>query len=73
VSPPRVKVTGSARTKLRAINAAIKQRAGGQPCAAKIVVGKGGARSCSTCGAKAATAKTIMLCARTGRLPGVKA
>lgn len=45
----------------------------GEPCVPKITIGKGGARSCSTCGAKAATAKTIMLCARTGRLPGVKA
>jgi ribosomal protein S14 len=38
-------------------------------CQPKIAVVKGGARSCSTCGAKAATSKTIMLCARTGRLP----
>ncbi len=60
------------RAKQRAINRAIKARAGGQ-CTPKITVGKAGARSCSTCGAKAQTAKTIMLCARTGRLPGVKA
>ena len=39
-------------------------------CQPKITVAKGGARSCSTCGAKAATAKTIMRCGRTGRLPG---
>lgn len=38
-------------------------------CKPKIVTAKGGARSCSTCGAKAATAKTIMRCARTGRQP----
>lgn len=42
-------------------------------CKPKITAVKGGARSCSTCGAKAATSKTILLCARTGRLPGSKA
>lgn len=60
------------RAKQRQIAAAIKAR-GGAVCVPKIVIGKGGARSCSTCSAKAATGKTIMLCARTGRLPGVKA
>lgn len=38
-------------------------------CKPKIVVEKSGARRCSTCGARAATSKTMMLCARTGRLP----
>lgn len=62
------------RAKQRAINRVIKARgAAGAVCVPKIVIGKGGARSCSTCGAKAATSKTIMLCARTGRLPVVKA
>lgn len=42
-------------------------------CKPKITLEKGGSRSCSTCGAKAQTSKTIMLCARTGRMPGVKA
>lgn len=42
---------------------------GAKTCKPKIVVAKGGARSCSTCGAKAQTSKTIMLCARTGRMP----
>lgn len=42
-------------------------------CKAKITTAKGGARSCSTCGAKAQTAKSVLVCARTGRLPGVKA
>lgn len=60
------------RAKQRAIAKAVKARAGAR-CIPKITVEKGGARSCSTCGAKAQTAKTIMLCARTGRLPGVKA
>jgi len=60
------------RAKQRAIGRAIKARAGAV-CTPKIVVAKAGARSCSTCGAKAQTAKTIMLCARTGRLSGVKA
>lgn len=55
--------------KQRAIGKAIKARAGAT-CVPKITVGKGGARGCSTCGAKASTGKTIMLCARTGRLPG---
>lgn len=59
------------RAKQRAITKAIKERAGAT-CNPKITVGKTGARSCSTCGAKAATGKTIMLCARTGRLPGVR-
>jgi hypothetical protein len=62
------------RAKQRALNRRIKAKAAAAlQCDAKISVGKGGARSCSTCGAKAATAKTIMLCARTGRMPGVKA
>lgn len=73
MSRPRVKVDGSLRGKMRALQKAIADRAGGPPCDPKITVGKGGARSCSICGAKAATSKTIMLCARTGRLPGVKA
>ena len=60
------------RAKRRAIDKAIKARASAT-CVPKITVGKAGARSCSTCGAKAATAKTIMLCARTGRLPGARA
>lgn len=62
------------RAKQRAINRVIKARgATGAQCVPKIIVDKGGARSCSTCGAKAATSKTIMLCGRTGRLPGGKA
>ena len=60
------------RAKQRKINAAIKARAGAT-CAPKIVIAKGGAQSCTTCGAKASTAKTMLVCARTGRLPGVKA
>lgn len=60
------------RAKQRAIKKAIAARAGGK-CTPSIVIGKHGARACTACGAKAATAKTIMLCARTGRLPGVKA
>lgn len=60
------------RAKQRAIGKAIAVR-DGATCRPKIVVAKAGARSCSTCGAKASTAKTIMLCARTGRMPGVKA
>lgn len=60
------------RAKQRAINKAIGARAGAR-CDPKIVVLKGGSRECTTCHAKAQTAKTIMLCARTGRLPGVKA
>jgi hypothetical protein len=56
------------RAKQRAIAKAVKARAGAK-CQPKITVAKGGARSCSTCSAKAATGKTIMLCARTGRLP----
>ena len=47
---------------------AIKVRGAGT-CAPKITVDKSGARSCSTCGAKASTKKTMMLCGRTGRLP----
>lgn len=50
------------------VRAAIKPRPG-KKCVPKIVTGKDGARSCSTCGARAATAKTIMLCARTDQLP----
>lgn len=62
------------RAKQRAINRRIKAKAAtALRCDPKITVGKGGARGCSTCGAKAATSKTIMLCARTGRLPVVKA
>ena len=62
------------RAKQRAINRVIRARgATDAKCVPKITVGKGGARSCSTCGAKAATSKTIMLCGRTGRLPGGKA
>jgi hypothetical protein len=56
--------------KQRAIAKAVKARAGAK-CTPKIAIGKHGARACTSCGAKAATAKTIMLCARTGRLPGV--
>ena len=52
----------------RAIAKAIKARGVGT-CSPKITADKGGARSCSTCGAKAATKKTMMLCGRTGRLP----
>lgn len=62
----------SIRAKQRQITAAIKARAGAV-CNPKIVVEKAGARRCSTCGARASTAKTMMVCARTGRLPGVKA
>jgi hypothetical protein len=62
------------RAKQRALTRRTKATAAAAlRCAPKITVGKGGARSCSTCGAKAATSKTIMLCARTGRLPGGKA
>jgi hypothetical protein len=64
----------SASKKMRKLTDFIKQRsAEGAVCNPKIVVLKGGARECTTCKAKASTAKTIMLCARTGRLPGVKA
>lgn len=38
-------------------------------CEPKITTDKGGASSCSTCGAKAATRKTTMRCARTGKPP----
>ena len=57
--------------KQRTITAAIKARGatGALPCKLKLVVEKDGARSCSTCGARAATTKTILLCGRTGRLP----
>lgn len=57
----------SKRAQLR-VDRAIKPRGGGT-CVPKISIEKGGARSCSTCGAKAQTAKTMMLCGRTGRLP----
>ena len=61
------------RAKQRAINRVIRARgATDAKCAPKIVIAKGGARSCTACGAKAATSKTIMLCGRTGRLPGVR-
>ena len=58
--------------KQRKIHDAIKARASAV-CNPKIVIAKAGARSCSTCGAKASTGKTMLVCARTGRLPGVKA
>lgn len=62
------------RAKQRAINRVIKARAAaGAVCDPKITADRFGRRACSTCGAKAQTAKTIMLCGRTGRLPGVKA
>lgn len=57
------------RAKLRKITKAVKARAGAV-CNPKIIFEKAGARRCSTCGARASTAKTIMLCARAGRLPG---
>lgn len=53
------------------INRVIKARgATDAKCLPKITVEKGGARSCKTCGAKAATSKSVLLCGRTGRMPG---
>lgn len=61
------------RAKQRALAKVIRMKPAGAVCTPKIVIGKGGARGCSSCGAKASTAKTVLVCARTGRLPGVKA
>ena len=61
------------RAKQRAINRVIRARgATDAKCVPKITVEKGGARGCKTCGARAQTAKSVMLCGRTGRLPGVR-
>lgn len=59
------------RAKQRKLAAAAKAAAAaGAVCKPNIVVAKAGARSCTTCGAKAMTSKSMLVCARTGRLPG---